>query len=125
MRFLRRIWSRYSKLGRGRKKKQVWRKPTGRDNPMRQKRRGYPAVVSVGYKTDKKEISKVKGKIPMDVRNLKDLGKVGKNNIIILRNIGKKKKIEVVSKVKEKGLEIANLNINKFLKRNKIKEKKK
>jgi len=35
--FLRRTWSRYSKLGRKRKKKQKWRKPTGRDNKMREK----------------------------------------------------------------------------------------
>jgi ribosomal protein L32E len=37
--FLRRIWSRYSKLGKKRKKKQVWRKPRGRDNKMREKRK--------------------------------------------------------------------------------------
>lgn len=47
--FKRRTWSRYSKLGRKRKKKQVWRKPTGRDNKMREKRKSYPKVVSTGY----------------------------------------------------------------------------
>lgn len=121
MRFIRRIWNRYSKLGKRRKKKQIWRRPTGRDNPMRQKRRGYPATVSIGYKTDKKEIGKVKGKTPIEVRNVKDLEKVTKDNVIVLGNLGKKKKIEVVAKVKEKGLEIANLNAKKFLKKNKIK----
>ena len=40
MKFKRRIWNRYSKLGKKRKKKQVWRRPTGRDNPMREKKRG-------------------------------------------------------------------------------------
>ena len=39
VKFLRRTWSRYSKLGKRRKKKQVWRKPTGRDNKMREKRK--------------------------------------------------------------------------------------
>ncbi len=124
MKFLRRTWSRFSKLGKKRKKKQVWRRPTGRDNPMRQKRRGYPAIVSQGYKTNKKDVGKVQGKTPIEIRNLKDLEKVTKNEIIILGKIGKKKKIEVIKKAKEKGLEISNINIKKFLKQNKIKEKK-
>jgi len=53
--FLRRTWNRYTKLGRKRKKKQKWRRPTGRDNKMREKRRGYPKIVSVGYKNSGKE----------------------------------------------------------------------
>jgi large subunit ribosomal protein L32e len=124
MKFIRRIWNRYSKLGRRRKKKQVWRRPTGRDNPMRERKRGYPAVVSIGYKKNKKESGKIKGKVPVEVRNLKDLEKVKKENIILLGNIGKKKKIEIIKKAKEKGLEIANVNVKKFLKQNKPKEKK-
>jgi len=123
MKFIRRIWSRYSKLGKRRKKKQVWRRPTGRDNPMRQKRRGYPITVSIGFKTSKKEIGKVKGKTPVEIRNLKELEKVKKDEIIMLGNVGKKKKIEIVKKAKEKGLEIGNVNIKKFLKQNKLKSK--
>ena len=53
--FLRRTWSRYSKLGKQRKKKQIWKAPKGRDNKMREKRKGYPAVVSIGYKKPQKE----------------------------------------------------------------------
>lgn len=124
MKFKRRIWNRYSKLGKKRKKKQVWRRPTGRDNPMREKKRGYPASVSIGYKTDKKEIGRIKGKTPVEVRNLKELEKVKKDEIIVLGNIGKKKKIELVKKAKEKGLEISNVNVKKYLKKNKMKEKK-
>ena len=66
--FLRRTSNRYSKLGRKRKKKQVWRKPKGRDNKMREKRRGYPAVVSIGYK-------KGKHKTQIIINNVKDLEK--------------------------------------------------
>ena len=51
--FLRRTSSRYSKLGKGRKKKQIWRRPTGRHNKMRNKRNGYPVIVSIGYGTKK------------------------------------------------------------------------
>ncbi|HJX49964.1 MAG TPA: eL32 family ribosomal protein [Candidatus Nanoarchaeia archaeon] len=122
MTFLRRIWYKYSKLGKRNKKKRVWRYPGGRDNPMREKRRGYPVIVSRGYMTNKETKGKINGKNPVTVRNLKDLEKVKKNEIIILAKIGMKNKIQIVSKAKEKGLEIQNLNIKKFLK--KIKEKK-
>jgi large subunit ribosomal protein L32e len=121
--FVRRIWSRYSKLGKRRKKKQIWRKPTGRDNKMREKRRGYPAVVSIGYSKNKKIKGKIQGKEPVIVSNVGDLEKIKKNQIIILGRMGKKKKIELVKKAKKKDLEIYNLNIKKFLKKN-IKQKK-
>ena len=52
--FLRRNAKRHSNLGKRRKKKQNWRYPTGRHNKMREKRRGYPITVSVGYQKDKK-----------------------------------------------------------------------
>ena len=122
--FVRRIWSRYSKLGKRRKKKQVWRRPTGRDNKMREKRRGYPAVVSIGYQKSKKIKGKIQGKESVIVSNIKDLEKIKKNQIIILGRMGKKKKIEVSKKAKEKGLEIYNLNIKKFLKTTKKNESK-
>lgn len=115
--FMRRSWRNYSKLGRKRKKKQVWRKPTGRDNKMREKRRGYPVSVNIGYKKDERLRGNINKKIPATIKNIKDLDKVGKNNIIILGNVGKKKKIELAKRAKEMKLEIHNLNINKFLKK--------
>ncbi len=124
MNFIRRTWNRYSKLGKRRKKKQVWRRPTGRDNKMREKRKGYPSVVSIGYGKSKKDRGKILGKTPVKVDNLKDLEKMGKNQIIILGRMGKKKKIELAKKSKEKGLEIYNLNIRKFLKKNQKSSKK-
>ncbi len=116
--FLRRTSNRYSKLGKRRKKKQIWRRPTGRDNKMREKRKGYPAVVSIGYKTNKKEHQNI-----VNVENLKDLAKVQKNDVVIFGKMGKKKKIELAKKAKEMKIEISNLNVGKFLKE--IEEKKK
>ena len=118
--FLRRTWSRYSKLGKRRKKKQVWRRPTGRDNKMRERRKGYPARVEVGYKTSEKGRKKI-----MKINNLKDLEKVQKDEIVILGKMGQKKKIEIVKKAKEKKIEISNLNVRKFLKKIEEKAKKK
>ena len=106
--FLRRTWSRFAKLGKGRKKKQVWRRPTGRDNKMREKRGGYPAVVSLGYCSDKNSKGKIKEKTPLVVYNVKDLEKVGKENIALIANVGKKKRTEIETKAKEMKIEISN-----------------
>lgn len=114
--FLRRSSDRYSKLGKRKKKKQIWRKPKGRDNKMREKRRGYPAVVKIGYKNEGHKTQIV-------IRNLKDLEKVKNQDLVIVGKVGKKKKIEIVKKAKEKGIKL-NLNIEKFLEKVKPKEKK-
>ncbi len=118
MKFLRRISNRYSKLGRRRKKKQVWRRPTGRDNKMRERRRGYPVRVSIGYKKGE-EVKKIV------IQNPKELEKIDKKAVILVGNVGKKKKIEIVKKAREMKIKLSNLNINKFLEKNKLKEKKK
>lgn len=110
--FLKRTWNRYSKLGKGRKKKQVWRRPKGRDNKMREKRKGYPIVVSVGYKKKTSE-----RKLVRVVRNIEDLEKTEKNDMIIIGNIGKKKKIEIAKKAIKMKIPIQNINIKKFLKK--------
>lgn len=123
--FLRRTWNRYSKLGKGRKKKQVWRSPKGRDNKMREKRKGYPVVVSVGYKKPEKLRTIIEDKKPILVMNFKDLEKIGKNEIAIIGKVGNKKKIELVKKAKEMKIKIHNVNIKSFLKdvENKKKQK--
>lgn len=114
--FLRRTWERYSKLGRKRKNKQKWRRPTGRDNKMREKRKGYPKVVKIGYK--KSESIKEQEKIVL-VKNLKDLRNIGKENKVALGKFGKKKKIEISKKASEMKISFENFNIKKFLKQNK------
>jgi len=110
--FLKRTWNRYSKLGKGRKKKQVWRRPKGRDNKMREKRKGYPMVVNVGYKKKKSE-----RKLVRVVRNIEDLEKTEKNEMIIMGNVGKKKRIEIAKKAIKMKIPIQNINIKKFLKK--------
>jgi large subunit ribosomal protein L32e len=121
--FLRRSVDRYSKLGLRRKKKQVWRKPKGRDNKMREKRRGYMSVVSIGYGTDKKVKGMIEEKKPVIVNNLKDLEKVGKENIVVIGKIGARKKLEIIKEAEKKKIEIANVNSKKFVK--KVERKKK
>ena len=122
IKFLQRDSNRHSKLGHLRKKKQKWRRPTGRDNKMREKRRGYPKVVSIGYSKDKSVRGTIEGKKPIVVLNVKDLETV-KNNLIIIGAVGNKKKIEILKKAKEMKIEIYNINEKKFMKE--IEKKKK
>lgn len=116
MKFLRRNWKRHPKLGKGKKKKQVWRKPKGRDNKMREMRKGYPKTVKIGY-------GKPKNKAKLIIRNISDLEKVGKNQRIFLGKIGKKKKLEIAKLAKERQIVFANFNPNKFMKKTKPKTK--
>ena len=125
MKFLRRNTNRKIRLGKNSRKKEAWRKPKGRDNKMREKKRGYPAVVSIGYSNTKELRGKIEGKQPVIVNNLRELEKIGKNQIVILGKIGKKKKLEITKIANEKKIEIFNLNVRKFLKKNKIKGKEK
>lgn len=110
--FLRRIYNRYHKLGKKKGKKRVWRKPKGRDNKLRDKRRGYGPTVSIGYRQKKSE----RGEF-LVVRNLPELLKISRGQEIVLGKIGKKKKIELVKIAGEKGIIIMNVNSKKFLKK--------
>jgi large subunit ribosomal protein L32e len=124
--FLRRKNKAYSKLGRGRKKKQVWRKPTGRDNKMREKRRGYPAVVSIGYRGTKISRDTLKNKQPIMVMNIADLKNIKESGIAIIGKVGKKKKLEIAVEAKKMKIEIYNMNPDKYIEKNKkVKKEKK
>jgi large subunit ribosomal protein L32e len=123
LKFLRRNWSKHSRLGKGRKKKQVWRSPKGRHSKTRGERKGYPAIVKIGYKQDSSTSGLIQEKTPVLVKNVKELLKVGKNEIAIIGNIGGKKKIEIAKVAKEKKIEISNLNAEKLLKKFEKKQK--
>ena len=113
--FLRRDWSKYSKFSR--RKKQKWRNPTGRHNKMRNKIRGKPAVVSIGYRKNKTVRGKINGKTPFDVKNIADLKMMEKNQIAILGKIGTKKKLEVLKMAKEMSIEVYGTSLEKTMKK--------
>ena len=123
--FLRRTWNRYAKLGKGRKKKQKWRNPTGRDNKMRLKKKGKPCTVSIGYGTNKETRGMLKEKTPVKISNINDLKKLKENQIGLIGNIGVKKKIEIAQYCLDNKIILSNLNPKSFLKNNKIKKKEK
>ena len=102
--FVRRDSVRYLKLGKRRKKARVWRKPKGRDNKMRLKRKGYPRKVSIGFKSPKS-----KKPSSVFVRNLRELNKLSKNAVIILARVGAKKKLELMKRAQENNIKILNM----------------
>lgn len=116
--FVRRVSFRHSKLGKGRKKKQIWRRPTGRDNKMREQRKGKPPIVKIGYK-------KSQGTNVRVIRNLNDIKNLNKGEKVVIGNIGKKKKIEIVNKLDEMKIKIQNLNTKRFLKHLSVQKEKK
>jgi large subunit ribosomal protein L32e len=107
--FVRRDAHKFSRIGKGRKKLQKWRKPKGRHNKMREKRFSYPASPNVGYKKPKNEAGKVKGLNPVMVYNIKDLESVKKNMIAVVGKIGARKKIEILKKADEMKVPVANV----------------
>jgi large subunit ribosomal protein L32e len=109
IKFIRRDSKRFSKIGKNRKKLQKWRRPSGRDNKIRENRRGYPTKVKVGFKSSKKEIGKIEGLIPYRVLNLKDLENAGKENIVIIGKVGARKKIDLIKKANEMKFKIMNV----------------
>jgi len=120
-RFLRVDTNRHSRLGKGRKKKQKWRRAFGRDNKIRENKRGYPKGVRVGFKKqDKEYVEKI-------IHNISELEKIEtkKNVKIIIGNVGMKKRLEIVKKAEEMKIRLGNLNTKKFLKNSEHKIKKK
>ena len=108
--FLRQDTNRYSKLGKKRKKLQKWRRPKGRDSKMRLKRKSYPATVSIGYRTSRKERGKINGKNLVLVHNIKDLQNLRKEDMALLARVGAKKKMELIKFAEEKNIKIINLS---------------
>lgn len=111
--FSRRDATRFSKFGKGRGKKAGWRAPKGRDNKMREKRKGYPSVVSIGYKKQTND-EKI-----IEICSSKDLKKIKKGEIGFVKSVGKSKKLEIAKKAKEMKINLKNMNPEKYLKEKK------
>ncbi|VVB82161.1 50S ribosomal protein L32e [uncultured archaeon] len=128
--FKRRSWTRLSRLGKNRKNKQTWRRAKGRHNKVREKRKGYPIKVMLGFRGKRTERNMLENKKPVIVHNLRELEIIKAGEIAIIGKIGNKKRIEMLKKAKEKNIPVHNINVNKTLRKmekqtNKPEEKKK
>jgi large subunit ribosomal protein L32e len=92
-----------------------WRKPKGIDNHQRKQKRGWPALVKIGYRGPKI----ARGLHPsgyMDnlVYNLKDLEKLDPktDGIRFGHSVGKRKRLEIITKAKEMNFKIFNARVS-------------
>ena len=106
--FLRREWHKKIRLGRGIKKKQVWRAAKGRHNKIRLHQRGYPQRPTIGWGLDNSTKYQIKGLIPVRVENVAELQKISKGQGVIVGHVGKKKRQEIIGKANEMKLTILN-----------------
>lgn len=108
MSFLRTSWNKKFKLGLT-KKKRKWRRARGRHNKIRENKKGHMVKVKIGFKNKRKERGKIDGEKIMIVKNLKQAEKIGKNEIVIIANVGKKKREAIEKILGEKHARILNL----------------
>ena len=108
MKFVRTGTRRYRRLSKNRIK-QRWRKPRGRHNKLREKKKSRQRKVEIGYRTEKSGRGMINGKYPLFIRNLRYSEKINSGSLVIKKGkIGKKKRAEIVKKIEEKGGEILN-----------------
>ena len=110
MKFVRRSTWKFSRMGLGRRKLQRWRSAVGRHSKIRKNRFGYTKSPRIGFKSPKNESGKIRGKLPILVRNMIELSSASKENVIIIaRRVGAKKRIEMIKKANEIGVAILNV----------------
>lgn len=105
--FYRNKWWKFAKFRNDLK----WRKPRGKDNPMRLKLKGHPPVVSAGYGSP----TVIKGLHPSGLRpvvvsSMRELAGLDPTShiVYISSSVGLRKKLEIIRKAQEMGFKIAN-----------------
>jgi len=91
--------------------KKSWRKPKGIDNKMKEKRKGYPAMVSIGYRGPKA----VRGLHPsgyqvVHVANIYELEEIDKETeaVMIKHTVGARKRQMILDNAADLGLKVLN-----------------
>lgn len=104
-RFIRQESWRYDRLAEN------WRKPKGKDNKMRKQVSGVPAIVKIGYRGPKA----ARGLHPSGytdnvVHNVAELLRLDpkKDAARLGHTVGKRKRIEMISKATERGIKVLN-----------------
>jgi large subunit ribosomal protein L32e len=102
----------------GRKKRisNRWRRPRGLQSKMRHRFKGYPIMVSKGWRSPV-EVRGLdnKGNETVLVSSLTDLEKVHKHQVIIIAGtVGNRKRLAIIEKAEELKIPVANIKVDKF-----------
>ena len=99
------------------RKRDSWRNPSGIHNKIRRKIKGKPSPVETGYGSPREVKGLLpNGKRPVIVHNAKELEKVNREQeaVIIASTVGKRKRMDIIKRAQELGIEIWNIRPSEF-----------
>jgi len=94
-----------------------WRKPRGLQSKLRLKRRGYVRPISIGYGSPKATRGMVKGLVPVIITVAADYEGLDakQHGAIISSTLGSRRREQLITLAKEKGITVLNLDVEKKL----------
>ncbi|HEY9705292.1 MAG TPA: 50S ribosomal protein L32e [Allocoleopsis sp.] len=102
-------------FGRKKRVSDRWKRPRGIQSKMRHRFKGYPIMVSSGWRSPVEVRGLTnKGLEAVIVYNVSDLKSVGHNAIIISGTVGNKKRLEIVNEAEKLKIQIVNIKVDKF-----------
>lgn len=111
--FLRSDSHKRMKLGKGIKKNQKWRGAKGRQNKIRLGRKSYARRPKIGWGNKSEDKNMINEVTPIRVENINDVTHLKVGQGILIANIGKKKRLEIIKAANEKKLKILNRYMEK------------
>jgi large subunit ribosomal protein L32e len=103
-------------FGRKKRVSDRWKRPRGLHSKMRHRFKGYPVMVSKGWRSPAavKGLDN-KGNETVLVHNIKDLDNVHKHQtIIIVGTVGNRKRLAIIEKAEKLMIPIVNIKVDKF-----------
>ncbi len=102
------------------KLKSTWRKPKGLHSKLRLRKAGHGKVPRVGYSSPKSSKGLISGFKVAIIHSFRDLGNIDSKSeaILISKSVGKKKKVELLKKIKDLKIKVLNVkDIDAFIKK--------
>ncbi len=86
-----------------------WRKPRGRKNKTKVRKKGHKPMPSKGFMSSGKERFRIAGKMPVRVHNQKELESLNDGNIVIIASaVGALKRKSILEACRAKNIRVIN-----------------